>query len=153
MYTKFRFAYVIHLCHMTSDFSTPQLFTRVLTPHTLKKHVIPSVMAKTRRDKAKPKEYRAVLCNFCPFFSGNEDSTYSHICHLHLCMAVGCGHCFDYMSFSHADLRDHLKSCTTEGFDSSLATDLDYSSNQTVPHHFAFIELSLIAYSKHKPFQ
>ena len=68
MYTKFRFAYVIHLCHMTIDFSTPQLFAGVLTPHTLKKHTIPGVMAKPRGDKAKPKEYRAVLCNFLFIF-------------------------------------------------------------------------------------
>ena len=125
MYTKFRFAYIIHLCHITIDFSIPQLFAGVLTPHTLKKHTIPRVMAKPRGDKAKPKEYRAVLCNFCPFFSGNEDSAYSHICHLHLCMAVGCGCCFNYVSFPHADLRDHFKSCTAQGFDSSLAAILD----------------------------
>ena len=123
MYTKFRFAYVICLCCMTVDFFTPQLFVGVPTPHTLKKHTIPGEMAKPRGDKAK--EYRTVLCNFCPFFSSNEDSAYSHICHLHLCMAIGCSHCFDYMSFSHADLRDHFKSCTVEGFDSGLATNLD----------------------------
>ena len=125
MYTKFRFAYVIHLCHMTIDFSTPQLFAGVLTPHTLKKHTIPGVMAKPRGYKAKPKEYRTVLCNFCPFFSSNKDSAYSHVCHLHLCIAIGCGHCFNYVSFSHADLRDHFKSCMAEGFDSGLAADLD----------------------------
>ena len=67
MFSKFRFAYVIHLCHMTIDFSTPQLFAGVLTPHTLKKHTISRVMGKPRGYKAKPKEYRVVLCNFCPF--------------------------------------------------------------------------------------
>ena len=46
MYTKFKFAYVIWLCHTSADFSTPQLFAGVLTPHTVKKHTIPGVMAK-----------------------------------------------------------------------------------------------------------
>ena len=57
--------------------------------HQLKKHTIPGVMAKTRGDRARPKEYKAVLCNFCHSFCGNEDSAYNHVCHLHLCMAVG----------------------------------------------------------------
>ena len=93
MYLKFKYVFVIWLCHTSADFSTPQLFARVLTTHTVKKHTIPGVMAKTRGDKAKPKEYKAVLCNFCPSFCSNEDSAYNHICHLHLCMAVGCGQC------------------------------------------------------------
>ena len=65
MYLKFKYVFVIWLCHTSADFSTPQLFTGVLTPHTVKKHTIPGVMAKTRGDKAKLKEYKAVLCNFC----------------------------------------------------------------------------------------
>ena len=125
MYTKFKFAYVIQLCHTSADFSTPQLFTGVLTPHTVKKHTIPGVMAKPQGDRVRPKEYKAVLCNFCLFFNGNEDSACSHICHLHLCMAVGCGCCYDYVNFSHAELRDHFKSCTAEGFNSSLANGLE----------------------------
>ena len=125
MYTKFKFAYIIWLCHTSADFSTPQLFTGVLTPHTMKKHTIPGVMAKPQGDRVRPKEYKVVLCNFCPFFSSNEDSAYSHVCHLHLCMAVGCGHCYDYVNFSCAELRDHFKSCTAEGFDSSLAAGLE----------------------------
>ena len=72
MYTKFKFAYVIQLYHTSADFSTPQLFTGVLTPHTVKKHTIPGVMAKTVGDRVRPKEYKVVLCHFCPFFSGNE---------------------------------------------------------------------------------
>ena len=91
MYLEFKYAYVIWLCCTSVDFSIPQLFTGVLTPHTIKKHTIPGVMAKSRGDRTKSKEYRAVLCNFCPYFCGNEDSTYSHVCHLHLCMALGCG--------------------------------------------------------------
>ena len=124
MYLKFKYLFVIWFCHTSADFSMPQLFTGVLTPHTVKKHTIPGVMAKTRGDKAKPNEYK-MLCNFCPSFCGNEDSAYNHICHLHLCMAVGCGRCFDFVSFSHADLRDHFRNCSAEGFDSGLATELD----------------------------
>ena len=88
MYLKFK--YVIWRCCTLVDFSVPQLFAGVLTPHT-----IPGVMAKSRGDRTKSKEYRAVLCNFCPYFCGNKDSAYSHVCHLHLCMALGCGRCFD----------------------------------------------------------
>ena len=91
MYLKFKYVYVIWLCHTSADFSTPQLFTGVLTSHTIKKHTIPEVMAKAQGDRAKPKEYKVVLCNFCTSFCGNEDSAYNHVCHLHLCMAVGCG--------------------------------------------------------------
>ena len=125
MYLKFKYVYVIQLCHTSADFSTPQLFTRVLTSHTVKKHTIPGVMAKTREDKAKSKEYKVVLCNFCPFFCSNEDSAYNHICHLHLSMVVGCGQCFDFVSFSCADLKDHYRNCSAEGFDSGLAARLD----------------------------
>ena len=121
MYLKFKYAYVIQLCHTSVDFSVPQLFTGVLTPHTVKKHTIPGVMAKSRGDRTKSKEYKAVLCNFCPSFCGNKDSTYSHICHLHLCIALGCGRCFDFVSFSQADLREHFKNC----FNSGLAARLD----------------------------
>ena len=46
MYTKFKFTYIIWLCHISADFSTPQLFAGVLTLHTMKKHTIPGVMAK-----------------------------------------------------------------------------------------------------------
>ena len=46
MYTKFKFAYVIQLCLTSADFSTPQLFAGVITPHTMKKHTMPGVMAK-----------------------------------------------------------------------------------------------------------
>ena len=125
MYLKFKYAYVIWLCCTSVNFSILQLFTGVLTPHTIKKHTIPGVMAKSRGDRTKSKEYKAVLCNFCPYFCGNEDSAYSHICHLHLCMALGCGRCFDFVSFSWADLREHFKNCFAEGFDSGLATGLD----------------------------
>ena len=125
MYLKFKYAYVIQLCHTSVDFSVPQLFAGVLTPHTIKKHTIPGVMAKSRGDRTKSKEYKAVLCNFCPSFCGNKDSTYSHICHLHLCMALGCGRCFDFVSFSQADLREHFKNCSAEGFNSGLAAGLD----------------------------
>ena len=125
MYLKFKYAYVIQLCCTSVNFSIPQLFTGVLTPHTIKKHTIPGVMAKSRGDRTKSKEYKAVLCNFCPYFCGNEDSTYSHVCHLHLCMALGCGRCFDFVSFSQADLREHFKICFTESFDSGLAAGLD----------------------------
>ena len=125
MYLKFKYVYVIQLCHTSTDFSTPQLFAGVLIPHTVMKHTIPGVMAKTREDKAKSKEYKAVLCNFCPSFCGTEDSAYNHICHLHLCMAVGCGQCFDFVSFLCADLRDHFRNCSAEGFDSGLAAGLD----------------------------
>ena len=118
MYLKFKYVYVIQLCHTSTDFSTPQLFTRVPTPHTVKKHTIPGVMAKS-------KEYKAVLCNFCPSFCGNEDSAYNHVCHLHLCMAVECGQCFEIVSFSLADFRDHFRNCSAEGFDSGLAARLD----------------------------
>ena len=89
MYLKFKYVYVIQLCHTSADFSMPQLFTRVPTPHSVKKHTILRIMAKTQGDRARPKEYKMVLCNSCPFFCGNEDSAYNHICHLHLCMAVG----------------------------------------------------------------
>ena len=125
MYLKFKYVYVIQLCHTSADFSTPQLFTRVLTPHTVKKHTIPGIMAKTRGDKPKSKKYKAVLCNFCPSFCSNEDSAYNHIFYLHPCMAVGCGWCFDFVSFSCADLRDHFRNCSAVGFDSSLAARLD----------------------------
>ena len=47
MYLKFKYMYVIWLCHTSADFSMPQLFARVLTPHTVKKHTIPGVIAKT----------------------------------------------------------------------------------------------------------
>ena len=125
MYLKFKYVFVIWLCHTSADFATPHLFTRVLTLHTVKKHTILGVMAKTRGDKAKLKEYEAVLCNFCPSFCSNEDSAYNHVCHLHLCVAVGCGWCFDFVSFSCADLRDHFRNCSAEGFDSNLAAELD----------------------------
>ena len=125
MYLKFKYAYVIQLCHTSVNFSVPQLFAGVLTPHTIKKHTIPGVMAKSRGDRTKSKEYKAVLCNFCPSFCGNKDSAYSHVCHLHLCMALGCSRCFDFVSFSQADLREHFKNCSAEGFDSGLATELD----------------------------
>ena len=125
MYLKFKYVFVIQLCLTSTDFSTPQLFAGVLTPHTVKKLIIPGVMAKTRGDKAKPKEYKAVLCNFCPSFCSNGDSAYNHVSHLHLCMAAGCGQCFDFVSFSHADLRDHFQNCSLEGFDSGLAAKLD----------------------------
>ena len=91
MYLKFKYAYMIWLCHTSVDFSVLQLFTGVLTPHTIKKHTIPGVMAKSKGDTTKSKEYKAVLCNFCPSFCGNKDSAYSYVCHLHLCMALGCG--------------------------------------------------------------
>ena len=125
MYLEFKYAYVIWLCCTSVDFSILQLFAWVLTPHTIKKHTIPGVMAKSRGDRTKSKEYKAVLCNFCPSFCGNEDSAYSHVCHLHLCMALGCGRCFDFVSLSQADLREHFKNCFTEGFDSGLAARLD----------------------------
>ena len=125
MYLKFKYVYVTQVCHTSANFSMPQLFAGVLTPHTVKRHTIPGVMAKTRGDRARPKEYKVVLCNFCPFFCSNEDSAYNHVCHLHLCMAVGCSQCFDFVSFSCADFRDHFRNCTAEGFDSSLAADLD----------------------------
>ena len=124
MYLNFKYAYMIWLCCTSVNFSIPQLFTGVLTPHTIKKHTIPGVMAKSRGDRTKSKEYKAVLCNFCPSFFGNKDSTYSHICHLHLCMALGCSRCFDFVSFSWADLTEHFKNCSTEGFNSGLATRL-----------------------------
>ena len=73
MYLKFKYVCVIWLCHTSADFSMPQLFAGVLTPHTVKKHTIPGVMAKTQGDRARPKEYKVVLCNFCPFFCHNED--------------------------------------------------------------------------------
>ena len=125
MHLKFKYAYVIWLFCTLVNFSIPQLFAGVLTPHTIKKHTIPGVMAKSRGDRTKSKEYRAVLCNFCPYFCGNEDSAYSHVCHLHLCMALGCGRCFDFVSFSQADLREHFKNCFAESFDSGLAAGLD----------------------------
>ena len=125
MYLKFKYAYMIQLCHTSVDFSIPQLFAGVLTPHTIKKHTIPGVMAKSRGDRTKSKEYKAVLCNFCPSFCGIEDSTYSHICHLHLCMALECGRWFDFVSFSWADLIEHFKNCSTDGFDNGLAAGLD----------------------------
>ena len=125
MYSKFKYAYVIWLCYTSVNFSVPQLFAGVLTPHTVKKHTIPGVMAKSRGDRTQSKEYKAVLCNFCSSFCGNEDSTYSHVCHLHLCMALGCCRCFDFVSFSQADLREHFKNCSVEGFNSGLATHLD----------------------------
>ena len=125
MYLKFKYAYVIQLCCTSVDFSIPQLFAGVLTLHTIKKHTIPGVMAKSRGDRTKSKEYKAVLCSFCPYFCGNEDRAYSHVCHLHLCMALGCSRCFDFVSFSWADLREHFKNCFAEGFNSSLATRLD----------------------------
>ena len=117
MYLKFKYAYMTQICHTSVDFLVPQLFAVVFTPHTIKKHTIPRVMAKSRGDRTKSKEYKAVLCN--------KDSTYSHICHLHLCMASGCGRCFDFVSFSWADLREHFKNCSAEGFDSGLAARLD----------------------------
>ena len=125
MYFKFKYAYVIWFCCTSVDFSIPQLFAGVLTLHTIKKHTIPGVMAKSRGDRTKSKEYKAVLCNFCPYFCGNEDSAYSHICHLHLCMALGCSRCFDFVSFSWAVLREHFKNYFAEGFNSGLATGLD----------------------------
>ena len=125
MYLKFKYVYIIWLCCTSADFSTPQPFAGVLTPHTVKKHTIPGVMAKTRGDKAKSKEYKAILCNFCPSFCSNEDSAYSHVCHLHLCMAVGCGQCFDFVSFSCADLRDHFRNCSAKGFDTGLGAGID----------------------------
>ena len=41
IYLKFKYVFVIQLCHTSADYSTPQLFTGVPTPHTLKKHTIP----------------------------------------------------------------------------------------------------------------
>ena len=41
IYLKFKYVFVIWLCQTSADFSTPQLFARVLTPHTVKKHTIP----------------------------------------------------------------------------------------------------------------
>ena len=67
MYTKFKFVYVIHLCHMTVDFSTPQLFAGVLTPHTLKKHTIPRVMAKPRGVRLSLRNIRQFYATFVPF--------------------------------------------------------------------------------------
>ena len=125
MYSKFKYAYVIRLCHTSVNFSVLQLFAGVLTPHTIKKHTICGVMAKSRGDRTKSKKYKAVLCNFCSSFCCNEDSTYSHICHLYLCMALGCGRCFDFVGFPWADLREHFKNCSAEGFNSGLATKLD----------------------------
>ena len=60
MYLKFKYAYMIWLCCTSVDFSVPQLFAGVLTPHTIKKHTIPGVMAKSRGDRTKSKEYKAV---------------------------------------------------------------------------------------------
>ena len=51
-----------------------------------------------------PREYKAVLCNFCAYFSGNEDGAYAHVCHLHLCMMLSCGHSYDYVTFSQLEL-------------------------------------------------
>ena len=68
MYLKFKYAYMIQLCHSSVNFSVPQLFAGVLTPHTIKKHTIPGVMAKSRGDRTKSMEYKAVLCNFCSSF-------------------------------------------------------------------------------------
>ena len=47
MYLKFKYMYVIQLCCTSADFSMPQLFTGVLTPHTVKTNTIPGVMART----------------------------------------------------------------------------------------------------------
>ena len=41
MYLKFKYVFLIQLCSTSADFSTPQLFTGVLTPYTVKKHTIP----------------------------------------------------------------------------------------------------------------
>ena len=103
----------------------------VLTTQTVKKHTIPGVMAKPRMEKAekgklsKPREYKAILCNFCTSFGGNDDSAYGHVCHLHLCMAVGCGHCFDFTSFNRSDLWEHFQQCQAEGYKGSMAADID----------------------------
>ena len=59
MYLKSKYAYVIWLCHTSVDFSILQLLAGVLTPHTVKKHTIPGVMAKSRGDRTKSKEYKA----------------------------------------------------------------------------------------------
>ena len=85
-----KYAYMIQLCCTSVNFFIPQPFTGVLTPHTIKKHTIPRVMTKSRGDRTKSKEYKAALCNFCPYSCGNEDSAYSHVCHLHLCITLGC---------------------------------------------------------------
>ena len=89
IYLKFKYMYVIWLCHTSADFSMPQLFARILIPHTVKKHTIPGVMAKTQGDRVRPKEYKVVLCNFCPSFCSNEDSAYNHVCHHPF--VYGCG--------------------------------------------------------------
>ena len=47
MYLKFKYAYVIQLCHTSVNFSVLQLFVGVLTPHTIKNHTIPGMMAKS----------------------------------------------------------------------------------------------------------
>ena len=88
MYTKFKFAYIIWLCCTSADFSTPQLLTGVLTPHTMNEQTIPGVMAKPSGDRVRPKEYKAGLCNFCLFFSGNEDRAYR--LHLSSSLVHGC---------------------------------------------------------------
>ena len=48
MYLKFKYAYVIQLCCISVDILVPQLFTGVFTSHTIKKHTIPRVMAKSQ---------------------------------------------------------------------------------------------------------
>ena len=125
MYLNFKYVFVIWLCHTSADFSTPQLFTRVLTPYTVKKHTIPGVMAKTRGDRAKPREYKAVLCNFCSSFCSNEDSAYTHVCHLHLCMAVGCCGALTLLVSHMLTSENTLGVVSAEGFASSMATKLD----------------------------
>ena len=53
MYLKFKYAYMFQLCCTSANFSILQLFAGVLTPHTIKKHTIPGVMAKSRGDRTK----------------------------------------------------------------------------------------------------
>ena len=110
---------------MMADFSMPLLFAGILTPFTLKKHTIPGAMTKPRKDKANPQEYKSVLCNFFPHYSGNKDGSYTHTCHLHLHMAVRCCQCNHYVNFSRAELCNHFKMCDATGLDSGLASDLD----------------------------
>ena len=88
MYLKFKYVYVIWLCHTSTElFYTSALCWSSHSPYCKEAHH-PGVMAKTRGDKAKSKEYKVVLCNFCPSFCSNEDSAYKP--HLSSLPVYGC---------------------------------------------------------------
>ena len=92
--------------------SSLSMFADVLTPFALCKHTIPGILTKPKKGRlgqAVPQEYKAVLCNLCAYFSGNENRAYASMFQIHLSLAISCGRCFNYMTFLHSEMRTHLR--------------------------------------------